>query len=235
MLQIFLNGEHSGNKSNPEVVAKELKNIKENRNKLFEPNECLTRNQIAAFFSRLSMQQRKGVNLKENIPEVFDEADVHPEFEEEDDESDWEDEDHLLLSDVLCALKSNGLLADEDHDNVNDALIEEKATLSPFDSDAVSDSVWDEEDSLVLGKLKGKDKPPHSSVIKQRKDQAPQDDTFSTISYERKDDDDDEDDDDLVPLFQFQDKASAIFRNNTSISSLKDRSKKMFSITRDTK
>ena len=217
--------ERSGNMSNPEIVAKEMKSIKENGKKLFEPNECLTRNQIAAFFSRLSMQQRKGANLEENIPEVFDEADVDPEFEGEDDESDWEDEDHLLLSDVLSALKSNGLLADEDHNNVN-ALIEEEATLLPFDSDAVSDSEWDEEDSLVLGKLKGKGKPPHSSVIKQRKDQAPQDDTFNTISDERKDDhDDDDDDDDLVPLSQFQEKASATFRDNTSISNSKDRSK----------
>ena len=166
LLQIFLNGERSGNKSNPEVVAKEMKSTKENGKKLFEPKEYLTRNQIAAFFSRLSMQQRKGVNLEENIPEVFDEA----EFEGEDDESDWEDEDHLLLSDVLYALKSNGLLADEDHDNVNDALIEEEATLSPFDSYAVSDSEWDEEDSLVPEKLKGKGKPPHSSIMKQRKD-----------------------------------------------------------------
>ena len=62
------------------------------------------------------------------------------------------------------------------------SLIEEEATLSSFDSDAVSDSEWDEEDSLVLGKLQGKGKPPHSGIIKQRKDQAPQDDTFSTIS-----------------------------------------------------
>ena len=154
MLQIFLNGKCSGNKSNPEVVAKEMKSIKENGKKLFEPNEYLTRNQIAAFFSRLSMQQRKGVNIEENIAEVFDKADVYPEFEGEDDKSDWEDEDHLLLSDVLSGIKSNGLRADEDHDNVNDALIEEEATLSPFDSDAVSDSEWNEEDSLVPGKLK---------------------------------------------------------------------------------
>ena len=149
-----MNGERSGNKSNLEVVAKEMKSIKEDGKKLFEPNEYLTRNQIAAFISRLSMQHRKGVNIKENIAEIFDEADVYPEFEGEDDEFDWEDEDHFLLSDVLSGLKCNGLCADEDHDNVNDALIEEEATLSPFDSDAVSDSEWDEEDSLVLGKLK---------------------------------------------------------------------------------
>ena len=67
-----------------------------------------------------------------------------------------------------------------------------KKLLSSFDSDALSDSEWDEEDSPVLGKLKSKDKPLHSSVIKQRNDQSPQDNTLATISDGRKDDDDDD-------------------------------------------
>ena len=89
-------------------------------------------------------------------------------------------------------------------------MIEEEATLSSFDSDAVNDLEWNKKDSLVLGKLKRKDKPLHISVIKQRNDQSPQDDALGAVSDERKDDVDDDDDNDLVPSSRFQEKTSAI-------------------------
>ena len=102
-----------------------------------------------------------------------------------------------------------GSLADEDHDNVNDTLIEEEATLSSFDSDAVSDSEWEEEDNLVVGRLKREDKPLQVTVINWWNDQSPQDNKLGTISDERKDND--EDHDDLVPLSQFQGKHQQYF------------------------
>ena len=112
-----------------------------------------------------------------------------------------------------------GLLAYKDHDNVNGTLIEEEATLSSL---TVMPSEWNKEDSLVLGKLKAKDKPLHISVIKQRNDQSPQDDALGADSDIRKDD---YDDDDTVPLSQFQEKTSAISCDKTSIYDLQDQSK----------
>ena len=118
------------------------------------------------------------------------------------------------------------MLAYRDHDNVNATLIEEEATLSSFDSDAVNDSEWIKGDSLVLGNLKAKDKPLPISVIKQRNDQSSQEDALGAVSDERKDDDDDDDYDDLIALPQFQEKTSAISCDKTSIYNLQDQSKK---------
>ena len=77
LLEMYNEGEISGKKKDPSSVVQMMKcSTKENVDKLFRPNEYLRKEQIAAFFSRLTYQRRKGNTLAEDIVNTSDDDEV---------------------------------------------------------------------------------------------------------------------------------------------------------------
>ena len=61
LLKLFLEGEKTGNKYDPSVVASNLKTTcAANRKKLFPQSDWLSSQQIASYFSRLAVIARSG-------------------------------------------------------------------------------------------------------------------------------------------------------------------------------
>ena len=78
MLEIYNEGEISGKKKDRSSVVQMMKcSTKESGDKLFRRNEHLRKEQIAAFFSRLTYQRRKGNTLVEDIVNTSDDDEVH--------------------------------------------------------------------------------------------------------------------------------------------------------------
>ena len=77
MLEIYNEGEISGEKKDPSSVVQMMKcSTKESGDKLFRLNEYLRKEQIAAFFSRLTYQRWKGNTLVEDIVNTSDDDEV---------------------------------------------------------------------------------------------------------------------------------------------------------------
>lgn len=63
---VFQQGESCGKKANPSDVAREIRSLRlEDGSHKFQPHEWLQPSQIASFFSRLSLQYRKGKQSKD--------------------------------------------------------------------------------------------------------------------------------------------------------------------------
>ena len=77
LLEIYNESEISGKKTDPSSVVQMMKcSTKESGDKLFRLNEYLRKEQIAAFFSRLTYQRRKGNTLAEDIVNTSDDDEV---------------------------------------------------------------------------------------------------------------------------------------------------------------
>ena len=72
--QTFLKGEETGQKANPVEVSSRLRNLRTtDGKKMFQTSEWLTAQQIANYFSRLSVLHRSGRRV-ENEEEEAEEA-----------------------------------------------------------------------------------------------------------------------------------------------------------------
>ena len=77
LLEIYNEGEISGKKKDPPSVVQMMKcSTKESGDKFFRPNEYLRKEQIAAFFSRLTYQRWKGNTSVEDIVNTSDDDEV---------------------------------------------------------------------------------------------------------------------------------------------------------------
>lgn len=55
----FIQGENPGHKCDPEEVAAKMRTARKNGCRLFSKHEFLSSNQIASYFSRMSLEKRK--------------------------------------------------------------------------------------------------------------------------------------------------------------------------------
>ena len=75
-MKLFLEGEDTGNKCDPAVVASNLKSIRaDDGTKLFPATDWLSAQQVASYFSRIAAIARSGkLNTKERVTEDIEDA-----------------------------------------------------------------------------------------------------------------------------------------------------------------
>ena len=82
LVKTFIDGETSGIKADPKEVSAQMRSVRKRQKRLFDKSEWLTTQQVKSYFSRLSVQQRKGC-LKQDKKEEQEEEDDHDEEEED--------------------------------------------------------------------------------------------------------------------------------------------------------
>jgi hypothetical protein len=71
LLKTFIDGERSGIKADPKEVSARMRSVRKGQKKVFDKSEWLSTQQVKSYFSRLSVQQRKG-SLKQDEEEEED-------------------------------------------------------------------------------------------------------------------------------------------------------------------